>query len=252
MPALIVFLHARWNFDYQRPQQLLSRLARNFPVIFIEEPVPNARYDLFECLAPAPHVEVIRPHSIHSAAGFHDDHLPALQTHLAAFLRERGIDDYFVWLSNPMAVPLVHDLLPRAIIYYCMDALLALNTASSQFIQRENAIYHMADLVLTDSASLYEEKRQRHINVHCFPSSVDKVLLEPDLKKTAAVGTSWDATADAIYALIKALPDYGRDFDKSAQQPEINGTQIFEEMDEPVYSTAALGTPSAGSTVSPV
>ena len=214
--------------------------------------MPSARYDSFECLAPAPYVEVIRPHSIHSAAGLHDDHLPALQAQLAAFLHERGIDDYFVWLSNPMAVPLVHNLLPRAIIYDCMDALLALNAASSQFIQRENALYHMADLVLTDSASLHEEKRQRHINVHYFPSSVDAAPPESSQQKTTAVGTSGDATADAIYVLIKALPDYGRNFDKPAQQPEATKTQLFEEMDEPVYSTAALDTPSAGSTASPV
>jgi len=261
LPALIVFSHARWNCDHQRPQQLLSRLARHFPVVFIEEPVPNARYDLFECLVPAPHVEVIRPHSTHSAAGFHDDHLPALQTQLAAFLRERGIDDYFVWFSNPMAVPLVHDLLPRAIIYDCMDALSALNAASSQFIQRENALYHMADLVLTDGATLYEEKRQRHINVHCFPSSAEAALPESNQQETAALGTHWDATADTVHALIKALPDYGRDPEKAAdpaipgklvQQSGVHETQIFGEIDQPVYLRAPLGTPSAGSTASPV
>jgi len=28
MPHLIVFSHLRWNFVFQRPQHLLSRLAR--------------------------------------------------------------------------------------------------------------------------------------------------------------------------------------------------------------------------------
>ena len=39
MPHLIVFSHLRWEFVFQRPQHLLSRLARHYPVVFVEEPV---------------------------------------------------------------------------------------------------------------------------------------------------------------------------------------------------------------------
>ena len=35
--AILVFSHLRWNFVYQRPQQLLTRLASDHRVIFIEE-----------------------------------------------------------------------------------------------------------------------------------------------------------------------------------------------------------------------
>ena len=41
MQTLIVFSHLRWNFVYQRPQHLLSRLARHWRVVFIEEPMPG-------------------------------------------------------------------------------------------------------------------------------------------------------------------------------------------------------------------
>ena len=37
--ALVVFSHLGWDFVYQRPQHLLSRLANQHRVIFIEEPV---------------------------------------------------------------------------------------------------------------------------------------------------------------------------------------------------------------------
>src|SRR5688572_13949020 len=36
---LIVQSHLRWDFVWQRPQQLLSRLARTSPVLFVEEPI---------------------------------------------------------------------------------------------------------------------------------------------------------------------------------------------------------------------
>ena len=37
--ALLVFSHLRWNFVYQRPQHLLSRLGRHYRTWFVEEPV---------------------------------------------------------------------------------------------------------------------------------------------------------------------------------------------------------------------
>src|SRR5262245_56609139 len=36
---LVVASHLRWNFVWQRPQQLLSRLARHHRILFVEEPV---------------------------------------------------------------------------------------------------------------------------------------------------------------------------------------------------------------------
>ena len=120
MPTIIVFSHLRWNFVYQRPQHLLTRLAKHYQIIFMEEPVPNGA-DFLEHLNPAPNIEVLRPHVTSAIAGFHDDHLPVLQSQLAGFLRERGIDDYLIWFYTPMALPLAGALQPRAVIYDCMD-----------------------------------------------------------------------------------------------------------------------------------
>ena len=178
MPTIIVFSHLRWNFVYQRPQHLLSRLARHYQIIFMEEPVPNGD-DFLEHIRPAPNVEVLRPHVASSAPGFHDDHLPVLQSQLADFLRERGVEDYLIWFYTPMALPLASGLQPRAIIYDCMDELSAFMHAPRQLIQRENALYQQADLVLTGGPSLYRSKRERHANVHCFSSSVDAAHFAP-------------------------------------------------------------------------
>src|SRR3712207_3682918 len=38
-PTMIVLSHLRWDFVFQRPQHLLSRAARDFDVIFLEEPI---------------------------------------------------------------------------------------------------------------------------------------------------------------------------------------------------------------------
>ena len=50
-------------------------------------------------------------------------------------------------------------------------------------LQRENALFKVADLVFTGGPSLYRTKRERHPNVHCFPSSVDLVHFEQALDR---------------------------------------------------------------------
>ena len=37
--AIIVLSHLRWDFVFQRPQHLLSRAAKQFNVLYFEEPV---------------------------------------------------------------------------------------------------------------------------------------------------------------------------------------------------------------------
>ena len=38
-PLLICFSHLRWDFVWQRPQQLLTRATAQFAVVFVEEPI---------------------------------------------------------------------------------------------------------------------------------------------------------------------------------------------------------------------
>ena len=173
MKTLVVFSHLRWQFVYQRPQHLLSRLGLHWRVVFVEEPMPQAAHAHIERFAPAPGVQVWRPHVTGDASGFHDDHLPALQQLIADAMLEQEISDYWVWFYTPMAYPFAAELSPRGIVYDCMDELTAFKSAPRQLVQRENALFKAADLVFTGGRSLYAAKRGRHPSVHCFPSSVD-------------------------------------------------------------------------------
>lgn len=173
MTTLIVFSHLRWDFVYQRPQQLLSRLAQRFSIVFVEEPVPNAERAVLERLHPCAGVEVLRPHVTGSAFGFHDDHIPGVKALLAGYFERHVLDDHWLWFYTPMAIPFASDLAPNGVVYDCMDELAAFRHAPKQLLQRESALFKMADLVFTGGQSLYESKRARHPHVHCLPSSVD-------------------------------------------------------------------------------
>ena len=137
MQTLLVFSHLRWDFVYQRPQHLLSRLAKHYRVLFFEEPVRGNQTPFLQRFAPCANVEILRPHTTVDAVGFHDDQLPELKHLLAEYLSDFSIDDYLVWFYTPMALPLLADLTPQAVIYDCMDELSAFKNAPRQMIQRK-------------------------------------------------------------------------------------------------------------------
>lgn len=173
METIIVFSHLRWDFVYQRPQQLLSRMAERHKVVFFEEPMQADGEPSISITQALPNLEIWRPHTPSDAAGFHDEQLPYLKVLLEKRIEAAEIDDYVVWFYTPMALPLAQDLSPRAFVYDCMDELSAFLNAPRQLLQRETALLKAADLVFTGGPSLYEAKKDRSSNVFCFPSSVD-------------------------------------------------------------------------------
>jgi len=174
MKSLIVFSHLRWDFVYQRPQQLLSRLARNYRVFFIEEPLHTTAPSHWHYSTPSANVSICRPHTPVEAQGFHDAQLPALRILMEELQKRFDVRHPLAWVYTPMALPLLVGLHADLVIYDCMDELAAFKQAPRQLVQRENAMFKIADLVFTGGPSLFHAKRDRHHAVHCFPSSVDR------------------------------------------------------------------------------
>ncbi|PQO99436.1 glycosyl transferase [Massilia phosphatilytica] len=171
MPTLIVFCHLRWDFVFQRPQHLMTRLAEHYRILFVEEPVYDEGKAHLKKTAVAPNITVCQPHTGIQAPGFHDDQIPTLQTLLGDLVPEG--ERPVVWFYTPMALPLLQGFDPALVIYDCMDELAAFKNAPKQLLQRENALLNIADLCFTGGPSLYQSKRERHANAHCFSSSVD-------------------------------------------------------------------------------
>ena len=173
MHTLIVFSHLRWNFVYQRPQHLLSRLAEQWPVVYIEEPVPGSSSDYLEFIDVAEDVEVWRPHLRSTEYGMHGVNEAAMQRLVMMAMNARKITSYLAWFYTPMALFMTEVLEPDCIVYDCMDELSMFKGAPSQLMRQEEALFEYADVVFTGGRSLYQAKRELHENVHCFPSSVD-------------------------------------------------------------------------------
>ena len=182
MKTLVVFCHLRWDFVYQRPQHLLSRLAATYRVVVIEEPLHCDGPAHVESMPVAPGVEVLRPHTAVAAPGFADAQLAVLAPMLAELFAARRIERPIVWLYTPMALALldrIEGLHPELLVYDCMDELSAFLGAPPELRRREAELLARADLVLTGGPSLYAAKRGANPNVLCLPSSVDAEHFAP-------------------------------------------------------------------------
>jgi len=183
LQTIFVFSHLRWSFVYQRPQHLLSRLARHYRIVFFEEPEFHPGDATLRISHPAPNVTVYTPSTPLDETGFPDSQLD----YLRPMVRELGAccPDAIVWLYTPMALPLAELLEPRCLVYDCMDELSAFRNAPQRLIEREDMLLARADVVFTGGPSLYNAKRHRNPNVHCFPSSVDVLHFRQALDRSA-------------------------------------------------------------------
>lgn len=172
--SIVAFSHLRWNFVYQRPQHLLSRLAAKRPVFFVEEPeLDSSGAAYWDRSIPQPNVVVLRPRTPVPALGFHSDQLAALEPLITELAEELEGTTLVTWLYTPLALPLAQALAPAAMVYDCMDELSLFHGAPPELLSREAALLECADVMFTGGPSLFRAKQARHDNVHCFPSSVD-------------------------------------------------------------------------------
>lgn len=167
-PLLVCHSHLRWDWVYQRPQHLLTRFARHWPVIVEEEPDFDSRPPGLDILQVAPGVTVVRPHrprdQEHDIAALVENYIQAV----------RGDRPLVRWFYSAMFAPYGNRLGDgQTVVYDCMDELANFAGAPAGLIEAEGRLLERADVVFTGGKSLFESKQGRNANVHCFPSAVD-------------------------------------------------------------------------------
>jgi len=171
-PLLVCFSHLRWDFVWQRPQHLLTRAARHYTVLVIEEPVFQAGAE--------PHMDLSqRPQGVTIAVPVlpeglsHEDVIAEQHDLIEALIGREALAPRVFWYYTPMALAFTSGLECDLCVYDNMDELSLFRGASRVLIDLETALFARADLVFTGGMSLYEAKRKRHHSVHGFPSSID-------------------------------------------------------------------------------
>jgi glycosyltransferase involved in cell wall biosynthesis len=171
-PLLVCFSHLRWDFVWQRPQHLLSRAARHYRVLQIEEPLfedgAKPRIDVSKRAGGITIAVPILPKGLSP-----HDVTAAQRTLVTRLLAAHPESARIFWYYTPMAMAFTSHLDCDLCVYDNMDELSLFRGASQEMIDLESELFRRADVVFTGGMSLYEAKRNRHRNVHGFPSSID-------------------------------------------------------------------------------
>jgi glycosyltransferase involved in cell wall biosynthesis len=182
-PDILVFSHLRWEFVRQRPQHILSRMAKNANIFFIEEPIPfsNEEEGTLNLFTPEEKITVVQPRIAWN--GFIENLIPLLQS----FISESAIHQPMLWFYSAAFVDVIQNIDHTLVIYDCMDELSAFEGASTELQQQEKQLLEQADIVFTGGKSLYNSKRKFHKNIYCFPSAVDRDHFEKALMEETQI-----------------------------------------------------------------
>ncbi len=173
MSDLVVFSHLRWTFVWQRPQHLISRLARNRRTWFIEEPLAtdvsepilrtedhgHVRRVWLEVPGPERHLDFGDPAAVsyaHEVMTLVGD-APARVT----------------WLYTPMAFELARVLDPAVLVYDVMDDLASFRAAPAALRLRHRQALEAATLVFAGGRSLHWAVTAQRPDAQLFPSGVE-------------------------------------------------------------------------------
>ncbi|MCW8277899.1 glycosyltransferase family 1 protein [Pseudomonas sp. PCH199] len=171
-PTLLCLSHLRWGFVYQRPQHVMSRLAKDYDVLFFEEPLhDDIDNPWLEQIQPTEGVTVLVPRL---PAGLEQTQTITAQRELLdAYLAMHAPSQLLLWYFTPMSLDFTSHLEGQVTIFDCMDELSAFKGAPKELVEKEQQLMHRADVVFTGGFSLWEAKSKLHDNAHAVPSSVD-------------------------------------------------------------------------------
>lgn len=209
---LVCFSHLRWDFVLQRPQHLMTRFARKRQVFFFEEPTPTEHhrpYLEFHFFEDA-RVTAVRPRMPREFTG------ARLREALAILLDQLlqvhgGGGRPLLWFYTPMMYSFACHIDAEAVVYDCMDELSNFRFAPPELRTAEGLLLERADVVFTGGYSIFEAKRDRHRNIHPFPSSVDVAHFAQARRRQAVPADQTDLTSPVLgyYGVIDERLDLG-------------------------------------------
>ena len=152
----------------------MSRFTQAYRVIYWEEPeaaLPECEPALGVRTCAETGVIVVTPSLPEGMSD--DERQTVLKRLLDDFMADRP-GKLVRWYYTPMMLPFSRHIEAACVVYDCMDELANFRFAPPELLTLETQLFAEADLVFTGGYSLYEAKRDRHRNIHAFPSSVDQ------------------------------------------------------------------------------
>jgi UDP-galactopyranose mutase len=189
---LLCISSTRWNYLFQRPQQIMSRLAARYATVYVDPPFPVAKEEVPNYAGNSvfdlsPQIETIndnlvvftpRQVSMNSLPGIAAAPLESLNQQLVIgqirrFLSMIHWERPLLWIYDPQAVTMVPHLTRSGIIYDCVDSFRTFSWSSPYTDRNDRNLTTLADVVLASSHALYLDRLQLNPNTYFVPNAAD-------------------------------------------------------------------------------
>ena len=185
-PGVLCLSHLAWDHVWQRPQQILSRLAHHYPVLYVAEPeisrspMGEPRLELVADDGQLRAWRPVFPDRSDILDGWRESYIRIVQDLLQ---REGWIDQdskelaatrpLITWFYTPIPWYMLDHVPAQLVVYDVMDDLVSFKGAAEDLPWRERQLLDRCDLVFAGGRSLYNSRKDDHPSIHLFPSGVD-------------------------------------------------------------------------------
>ena len=202
--VIVCMSSTHWHFLWQRPQQIMSRLSREYNIIYVDPPYSLPESEIvrekngkiknpFRLSSINPSLKVLSAYQVaEQGPEAENNDLQALNI---AWLKEQisqslQILGWFspplLWIYNPKAVTMVGKLGEAGVIYDCVDSFASFSWADPRTEQWETELNRKADVIFATASKLYQKWRSGGKTVYLIPNAADY----EHFSRAASYGTS--------------------------------------------------------------
>lgn len=172
--TLSVFSHRPWDLLQHRTLHLMTELATDHRILFVEPPVPGEGPARLLRSCPWPGVEVLQPLVPGAAEGFDGAPPHAMAALLAPALGPGAL----AWVCTPLALPLLRALRLRAAVYDCAEGP-PLGAAAPRWRLQQARLLREAALVCAAGPALARALAAQRQGVESLFQAVDAAHFAP-------------------------------------------------------------------------
>ncbi|PKM81675.1 MAG: hypothetical protein CVU89_07935 [Firmicutes bacterium HGW-Firmicutes-14] len=174
---IICFSSTRWDFLFQRPQQLTTLFSENFRVGYINPPsvvseIPPSNI-IFEKFVKTvnPNLIVFAPPRLRTMTVSRvREHFTGL---IREFIKRFGLENPLLWINLPEAGYMCGNLGERLVVYDCLDDYSSFSWTPEYTTTADRTLARKADIVLVVSEPLYASKSRENSNCFLIPNACD-------------------------------------------------------------------------------
>ncbi len=219
---------------FQRPHQIMSRLAQKHTVLYIR-PIDWLSYYKYPDIRPQKRrfdlslekLKLYSPLILPFSRVFpwiRSFNNLLMKHRIKRECQKKNNKKNILWLYSPLSAYLIGNAGEALVVYDCMDEHVTFKNADPKLVEAENQILEKANIVFAGGRSLYESKKLKNPNCYLFPSCVDTThfskalssdtLVPNDLKDIPkpVIGYSGAVDERLDYKLIERLAEKNSDF----------------------------------------